>query len=269
MALLHLNYQSKYLSGNTDVNLLLPELPPGASPKAFYSGQKKYPVLWLLHGTGGDYSVWLRKSRIELYAAKKQVIVVMPSALTANYADWDSFGNGYGAYSVLTEELMPLVYGWLPASPAREDNFIAGNSMGGRGACGYAFNHPEKFAGAYIMSASPQDMRTHLDDKFFARRNRNLVASAGGMEEFLASPQNLWDLTKELAQRRTPLPKLYFACGTDDPLAYGDFQVFRRYAREVKLEAEFMEEAGCGHEWSFWDKCVADAMEKFFPSGQS
>lgn len=265
MALLHLNYQSKYLSGNTDVNILLPELPMGESPRSFYLNRKKYPVLWLLHGTGGDYTVWLRRSRIELYAAKKQVIVVMPTAQNTNYADWDSFANGYGAYSVLTEELMPLIYGWLPASSAREDNFIAGNSMGGRGACTYAFNHPEKFAGAYIMSASPQDMRTHLNDPFFAKRNRNMVANAGGMDGFLASPQNLWDLTGELVRRKTPLPKLYFACGTADPLAYEDFQAFCRYARALGLAAEFLEEPGYGHEWPFWEKCISDAMEKFFP----
>lgn len=265
MALIHLNYNSKFLAGNTDVNILLPERPFDTSPEGFYGGRQKYPVLWLLHGTGGDYSSWLRKSNIEAYAAQKGVMVVMPSAQNANYTDWSGFACGYGAYSVLTEELMPLVYGWLPASRVREDNFIAGNSMGGRGACMYAFNHPEKFAGAYVMSASPQDMRTHLEDPFFGQRNRNMVANAGGMEGFLASPQNLWDITGTLAKSGVQLPRLYFACGGADPIAYEDFTAFRRYARELGLAAEFIEEAGVGHEWPFWDKCVLDALEKFFP----
>ena len=95
--------------------------------------------------------------------------MVMPSAPNTNYADWSGFACGYAAYSALTEELMPLIYGWLPASRAREKNCIAGNSMGGWGACTYAFNYPEEFAGAYIMSASPQDMRTCLDDKFLGQ----------------------------------------------------------------------------------------------------
>lgn len=265
MALLHLNYHSKYLAGNTDVNILLPERPFDAPPGDFYSSGQKYPVLWLLHGTGDDCSSWLRKSNIENYAVRRGVMVVMPSAQNANYTDWPGFACGYGAYSVLTEELMPLVYGWLPASRARGDNFIAGNSMGGRGACTYAFHHPEKFAGAYIMSASPQDMRTHLEDRFFGQRNRNMVANAGGMEGFLSSPQNLWDITRTLAENGTPLPKLYFACGGADPIAYEDFVVFRQYARGLGLAAEFIEEAGYGHEWPFWDRCVLDAMKKFFP----
>ena len=54
MALVHLNLNSKYLSGNTDVNIILPDLPRGEEPKTFYGAKKKYPVLWLLHGTFGD-----------------------------------------------------------------------------------------------------------------------------------------------------------------------------------------------------------------------
>ena len=76
MALVHLNLNSKYLSGNTDVNIILPDLPRDEEPKVFYGAKKKYPVLWLLHGTFGDYTDWLRKTNIELYAEEKNLIVV-------------------------------------------------------------------------------------------------------------------------------------------------------------------------------------------------
>ena len=88
MALVHLNFNSKYLSGNTDVNILLPDCSGKQEPDAFYGSGKKYPVLWLLHGTFGDYSDWLRKSNVELYAAEKNLMVVMPSAQNADYANW-------------------------------------------------------------------------------------------------------------------------------------------------------------------------------------
>lgn len=189
MALVHLNFSSKALGGNTDVNILLPDLPRGQSPAEFYASGKKYPVLWLLHGTYGDYTDWLRKSNVELYACEKELIVVMPSALNTDYANWPGFGLGYQAADYLTEELMPLVYGWLPASPKREDNFIAGLSMGGRGAIQYAYRHPEKFAAVYSMSCVPQDIRTQLEDPFWASRNQNRLTNAGGLEGYLASPK--------------------------------------------------------------------------------
>ena len=56
MALILLNYESKYLCGNTDVNIILPEADRSMEPKEYYRHLKKYKVLWLLHGTYGDYS---------------------------------------------------------------------------------------------------------------------------------------------------------------------------------------------------------------------
>lgn len=76
MALVHLNYRSKYLCGDTDVHIVLPELPPDVEPKDFYSSGRKYPVLWLLHGSGGDSSAWIRQSNILTYAMKKQVLAL-------------------------------------------------------------------------------------------------------------------------------------------------------------------------------------------------
>ena len=130
MALLTLNFESKYLGGNHNVGVILPDCPYGAVPRKFYEEQKKYKVLWLLHGTFGDYSDWIRKSMIELYATEKNLLVVMPSALNSDYENWPNFGLGFNMWDYFFEELMPLVYNWFPASQDRKDNYIAGLSMG-------------------------------------------------------------------------------------------------------------------------------------------
>ena len=254
MALLQMNFRSRLLGGNTDVSILLPDQ-AGAN-------REKFPVLWLLHGTGGDHSAWVRNSGIERYAAQQGILVVMPSVLSSNYADWDNFATGFHAGRYLPEELMPLIRRWFPASERRQDNWIAGNSMGGRGACQYACQYPERFAAACILSASPQDMRTHLDDRFFAKRNRNLVASLGGMDGYLASPYNLWDETGRLAKAGIELPELQFICGTRDPIAYEDFVRYRAYARQTGLNASFREVDGMGHEWDLWDSAIRRFVEQ-------
>ena len=264
MALLHLNFPSQYLGGNTDVNIILPDRPRSQSPQAFYGSGKKYPVLWLLHGTCGDYSDWVRKTNIELYACEKELVVVMPSAQNTDYADWDGFGLGYRMFSYLTEELMPLIYSWLPVSDRREDNFISGDSMGGRGTIIYAFAHPEKFAAAYVMSCCPQDMREGIHDTSWDNRNAKRLANTGGLEGYLASVQNTWDKTAELAGCGK-LPKFYFACGTKDDLMYENFKKFRAYADQAGFAAEYTEVEGYGHEWRFWELCIQDALEKFLP----
>ena len=277
MALVHLNYNSKYLSGNTDVNILLPDRAGNQDPADYYSTGKKYPVLWLLHGTFGDYSDWLRKSNVERYVEEKDLIVVMPSAQNADYANWPGFGIGYLAYDYLIQELMPLVYGWFPASDRREDNFIAGLSMGGRGAITYSWAYPEKFAAAYSISWVPQNMRQIAEelektrdepaspkDRLGRERNRIRLQNAGGPAAYLASPYNTWDRAADMAGR-LDMPKTYFSCGTEDTVMYRRFCEFRSYAEKIGLDAEFTEHEGYGHEWSFWDQEIRTAVELFFP----
>ena len=62
MALLNMNFMSKYLSGNTEITVILPDIDYTAEPMEFYSSGEKFKVLWLLHGTFGDHTDWLRKS---------------------------------------------------------------------------------------------------------------------------------------------------------------------------------------------------------------
>ena len=84
MSLIHYNFESQYLNNNTDVNIILPDKPRDKTPEEFYGSGKKYKVLWLLHGTFGDYTDWIRKSNIELYACERDLIVVMPSGLSTS-----------------------------------------------------------------------------------------------------------------------------------------------------------------------------------------
>ena len=279
MALVHLNFNSKYLSGSTDVNIILPDCARPDDPRDFYGSGKKYPVLWLLHGTFGDYSDWLRKTNVELYAGEKNLIVVMPSAQNTDYANWPGFGTGYQVFDYLTEELMPLVYGWFPASRRREDNFIAGLSMGGRGAIAYAWAHPEKFSVLYSMSCVPQDMRPAAAElesgepapnpwaQLDRERNRARLQNAGGLAGYLASPQNTWDKAREIA-KRADMPKMIFSCGTADFVMYRHFKAFRAYAGQIGLDAEFREVEGYNHEWRFWELEIQRVIETCLPGDE-
>lgn len=270
MSLVHLNFQSHYLGNSTDVNIILPDKPMLETPADFYGSGKKYKTLYLLHGTFGDYTDWLRKSNIELYASERGLIVVMPSGMNANYVNWPGFGTGYNAWDYLTEELMPLVQGWFPSSPERADNFIAGLSMGGNGAMQYAVGHPEKFGGAASLSNAPVDLKLMKEPKYdgggdvpaFQRRAQNIVDNFGGLEGYVNSPVNVWDRLPELMKAGT-LPKLYFCCGEADPLIWEKYCKFKAYAREIGLPATFEEAPGYTHEWRFWDIFIEKALDFF------
>lgn len=260
MAFLEFNFESQYLGNNHTVGIILPDKPRDVSPVKFYGSGKKYKVLWLLHGTYGDWSDWLRKSNIELYACEQDLAVVMPSALNSNYSNWPGFATGFNMYDYLIDELMPLIYNWFPISDKREDNFIAGLSMGGGGAIKYAVNYPEKFAAAAILSSSPREIDTYILDQL-TPRERNNVANAGGLAEYQNSYENTWRLLKEEAASGR-LPRLYFCIGEDDG-GYERFIKFRSYAQSIGLNALFETEPGYKHEWRFWDKYIQRALSFF------
>lgn len=267
MSVLNMNFESQYLKSNHEISIILPNKPQHVPAKEYYNAPRKYKVLWLLHGTFGDHSDWLRKTNIELYACEKDLIVVMPSALNSNYSNWSSSMLGFDMYDYLTEELMPMVYNWFPASDKREDNFIAGLSMGGRGTIKYAVNHPEKFSAAAVLSAAPVNLNhlteeDLLQDNPMSQRLRGMVINAGGLDAFIHSNENVWTIMDSLADSGK-LPRLLFACGTEDTLIYDSLKIFKDHAQEIGLEAEFWTLDGYGHEWRFWDLAIQYALEFF------
>jgi putative tributyrin esterase len=262
-------FESRYLVGSTSVTVLLPDRPREETPSEYYRGERRFKVLWLLHGTFGDHLDWIRRTNIDLYAAEKGIAVVMPSALNSNYSNWPEFSLGYDMYGFITNELMPLVQGWLPVSDRREDNFIAGLSMGGRGAVKFAANHPELFSAAAVLSASPVEYDRVVTDELlatgtgmFADRLRGMVANAGGRRNFLESEENVWRILDIKAQSGA-LPRMLFACGSEDELVADDLNDFAQHAGQIGLDAEFWIANGYRHEWRFWDLAIQRALDFF------
>lgn len=285
MALITFNFESQYLGNNHEVGIILPDKPRNLTPKQFYESGKKYPVLWLLHGTFGDYSDWIRKSNIELYACENDIIVVMPSAMNSDYVNWPGFGTGFNMWDYFTEELMPLVYNWFPASEKREDNFVAGLSMGGGGTLKLALGHPEKFGGAAVLSSSARDLGwlkpyselTTVDylakvksgevklsgplAGATAQRQLNVIGKYETISDYLKSAENTWDILAELVPTGR-LPRMYAACGTKDFL-YESYQAFKEYAQGISADITFEEIEGFTHEWRFWDITIQRAIAFF------
>ncbi len=263
MTLIQMNVRSWCLNTNTDVAIILPSIKQHYDPKEYYRSGKKYPVLWLLHGTLGCYNDYLRRTNIELYATENDLIVVMPSGGNSNYSNWNNMIPPFRVFDYLTEELMPLIYGWFPASDKREDNYICGLSMGARGSSKYAFNHPDKFAGCACMSGVPSDIDWLLEDPDnpMAAREMITVREAGGIDAYRNSYENVWAKVEEVAKMADP-PKFYFCCGTDDGV-YPRYLHFKEYAQKIGLKATFDEREGYAHEWRFWELELQEIL-KFF-----
>ncbi|HEU5291498.1 MAG TPA: alpha/beta hydrolase-fold protein [Cyclobacteriaceae bacterium] len=137
--------------------------PPG------YSKKKKYPVLYLLHGIGGDEKEWLKHGQPQvildnLYADKKlePMIVVLPNgrAMKDDRAGGNIFDSAkVRAFTVfekdLLNDLIPFIERKYPTYQDREHRAIAGLSMGGGQSLNFGLGNLEKFAWVGGFSSAP------------------------------------------------------------------------------------------------------------------
>lgn len=259
--LIHNNFRSWCLQTNTDVDIIIPDPPQNSVPGEYYKSGRKFPVLWLLHGTWGGYNDFVRRTNIDMYAKERGIMVVMPNAMNSDYSNWPDFMLGFNMYDFLIEELMPQIWNWFPASNERKDNFICGLSMGSMGALKYTVNHPELFAGCSAMSGTPRDIRKLYDEDKLDNRTKNSIRNAGGIEQYLNSYENVWDKYREIASKDES-PMFYFSCGKEDFL-YESYLEFKEYSMKNKCRATFRESDGYGHEWRLWELEIQRSLDFF------
>jgi enterochelin esterase-like enzyme len=141
--------------------------PPGFDKK------KKYPVLYLLHGIGGDEKEWLKGGNPpvildNLYADGKiqPMIVVMPNGRAMK--DDRAIGNIFDKEKVeafatfekdLLNDLIPFIEKKYPVLTDRENRAIAGLSMGGGQSLNFGLGNLDKFAWVGGFSSAPNTKR--------------------------------------------------------------------------------------------------------------
>jgi S-formylglutathione hydrolase FrmB len=123
--------------------------------------ERRYPVLWLLHGANGGTDTWLPK--IVDQAAGLPAVVVMPDGGEFGmYVDWWNGGaRGGPAWATYHLELLrETIDGRYRIRPGRRWHAVAGISMGGQGALRYAAMLPGYFGSVAGLSAALPDMRS-------------------------------------------------------------------------------------------------------------
>jgi S-formylglutathione hydrolase FrmB len=139
--------------GPVQVRLLLPA---GFSHESVGKGATtSYPVLYLLHGGGGEYTDWTTNTHVEAWTAPTNLLVVMPgaasSAIDGWYTDWQGSGAaGRPQWETFhLDELTQLLERNWRAGPNRA---VAGLSLGGYGSIIYAERNPGFFKAAASYS---------------------------------------------------------------------------------------------------------------------
>lgn len=260
MAVLQMNFFSRYLMMDTNVTVIIPTLTGGDNEKSLeevYRKDIKFPTLYLLHGYLGDNTNWLRYTSVERYANEKKLAVVMPSGYNSFYTD---IPYGFRCWSYLSEELPLAMRSIFPLSEKREETFVAGLSMGGYGAMKWILSRPEFFgAGASLSGAldiveiveSAEPDRKPFFEKVF-----------GDLSKLKGGENDLFYLAENLIKENKPLPRLYIACGTEDFLYPANVR-FKEHLFKLGYDLTYEEGRGV-HDWYFWDKYIKRVIEWLF-----
>jgi len=246
------------LKVSTQINVILPD-----DIKDFKDEKGKIPVIYLLHGLSDNHTGWQRYTSVERYVQKWGYALVIPDVQRSFYTDME---NGYNYWTYVSEELRQIAENYFPISNKREDNYVAGLSMGGYGAVKLALRLPEKFAAAASLSGAVDLARRITDFSDEEEKMAEFRRVFGDLDKMKGSSNDLLHLLSEVKDVEK-LPRLYSCCGTEDFL-YQDNLIFKKICEEKGVDLTFDEEKA-GHEWEYWDKKIQDVFRWFYQSRSS
>lgn len=229
-------YYSETVGGNRKAVVYLP---PGFTEK------KKYPVLYLLHGIGGDEFEWLNQAHPEtildqLYqkGALAPMLVVMPNGRAM--LDDRAIGNVMEKQKVdafanfekdLIHDLIPCIQKKYLVNTDRSHRAIAGLSMGGGQALNFGLGNLERFAWIGGFSPAPN---TRVGEK----------------------------LVPNVKKARKQIKLLWISCGTSDNLLPISKQA-HQYLTQQHIEHTYIEQPG-KHDFEVWKKDLEGFVQLLF-----
>ncbi|MGN0237795.1 MAG: esterase [Lepagella sp.] len=245
-------YHSKFR--DTDRRLMV------YTPAGYETSDRYYPVLYLLHGMGGDETAWVTQGHSDrildnLIAAgmAKEMIVVTPNGnMSRDAAPGDDI-LGYGAqpefylpntmdgvYEEYFREIVDFVDSNFRTIPTREGRAIAGLSMGGFHSMMISINYPDLFGavGMFSPAVIPTEFVKILPDVYIEHFEKIKALSDRGLNPFV------------------------MMIGREDFL-YNSNADFRARLDTMAIPYTYIESDG-GHEWSNWRRYLTDFLPLLF-----
>ena len=217
-------------------------LPPGYSSQP----QRRYPVLYLLHGFPGRPLAFITTVQLGVVEdaliarhRAQPLILVMPFGSTGTYSDKEwadgaTRGNGWGTF--VARDLVRYVDTHYRAAPTRAARGIAGLSEGGYGAINLALQHPDEFSVVESWSgyAKPDPLRSIFGPKL----------------QLLSRNDPSLRLPRVAPTLRRLGTYFWFYSGSTDRL-HAQNGAFARELASLRLPHRYFLAYG-GHNWALW-----------------
>ena len=220
----------------------------------------KYPVLYLLHGGGGDEDAWATLGRtcqildnLIAQGKAKPMFVVMPNGNPNQYAaqtlgipvktDIRQYASGFDNYSSLTADIVPFIEKTYPVVKNRKGRAVAGLSMGGGQSFFIAFRNVDLFSSVGIFSSG--------------LIGANAIGGAPFDGEAIIP--GLYSQPAKFNR----FDVIYLSCGEEDNRIDG-MKDFKAKLDEKGYKGVVWEQYPGGHEWKVWRRNLASFVQLLF-----
>ena len=248
--------RSEVLGAQVKFNVYLPD--------GFKNSDRKYPVVYLLHGLYGTYTNWEEGMKMkgvadELIASGEAVpmVIIMPNA---GHPDVHHVQNGYfnmpgwNYEDFFFKELIPAVEAKYRCIGDKGPRAEMGLSLGGGGSTVYAQRHPDMFSSGYAMSAWLDNKQNNVGRADNGGDKLDIVCQSVCDHSALDFIDNASEAT--LASLRTV--KWFIDCGDDDFLLELN-EDFHRKMKAARIKSEFRVRDG-GHTQEYWHQALRLAL---------
>jgi S-formylglutathione hydrolase FrmB len=221
-------------------------------PASYATSQRRYPVLYLLHGGGQDHTAFAARPWFRALVSR-EMIVVTPSVGDSWYVN--SAADPAAKYEdFVVKDLIEFVDKQYRTIASRDGRAIAGVSMGAWGAMLLGLKHHQLFGAIGALSApfgiSRQDPKMDMTSR---------------TQQRFGAPQTPERLERDPATLATTIPVesvplLYLASGNQD-IFVGDNRRFVERLTARKIPYEYRELSPFGHSWDVWDTQVVNFVD--------
>ena len=208
--------------------------------------RSKLPVVYLLHGAGGDFRDWSNNTDVAR-CAERGLILVMPGGDQSWYTN--SAGLSQDRYEdYITQDLVTDVETQFPAARGRTNRAILGISMGGFGAVKLALRHPDLYAFAGgLSSALDAPSRPFSIARIGQYRHyRSIFGPVGSASRRENDPFAL-----ATSADAAKMPYFFLTCGDKEGLLSTN-RSFAQILGQRHFPYEFHIVPG-GHDWKQWN----------------
>jgi len=234
-------------------------------PSGFDNPEKKFPVVYLLHGLSDNHTMWEDRGHVfwvaeDLIRSEEacEMVIIMPCA-GGQPVDkvWNGYFNmpGWNYEDFFFQEFMPSIEKKYHCGGSKGQRAIMGLSMGGGGSIIYCQRHPEMFSSCFAMSAWLDNEDFYVGGKDTPKDSKLSYVMAS-VNEYSAL-KYLRNITDEQREKMRSI-HWFLDVGDDDGLLdlSLDFYALMR-KNNIKCELRVRDGVHC---WEYWRHSVRMAL---------